>query len=94
MIWHIKTNIAANYNEGSNLEQIVITSHTSCLFQKESKAFIIKHERYNRKYYTGFVGELNHKGPDSSLNSDLFVIRTMEIEGDSAHIYVGWHYKG
>jgi isochorismate synthase len=65
-----------NYNEGSNLEQIVKLLHPTpavCGFPKRNQKLIIKHERYNRKYYTGFVGELNHKGPDSSLNSDLFV---------------------
>lgn len=94
MIWHIRTNITAVFDAGSNLQQIVNLLHPTpavCGFPKEqSKAFIINHEQYNRKYYTGFVGELNHKGPDASLNSDLFVnLRTMEIEGDSAHIYIG-----
>lgn len=94
MIWHIKTNITAVFNEGSNLQQIVELLHPTpavCGFPKEqSKAFIINHEQYDRKYYTGFVGELNHKGAGGSINSDLFVnLRTMEIEGDKALIYIG-----
>jgi isochorismate synthase len=64
--------IAANYNEGSNLEELLHPTNQLFVVSKRGiKAFIIKHERYNRKYYTGFVGELNHKGPDSSLNSYL-----------------------
>jgi isochorismate synthase len=42
MIWHIKTNIAANYNEGSNLEQIVKLLHPTpavCGFQRGIKSF-------------------------------------------------------
>jgi len=93
-IWHIKTDINAFFNEGSNLNEIVHLLHPTpavCGFPKEeSKAFILAEEQYDRKYYTGFLGELNQKGTGGSLNSDLFVnLRCMEIEEDHANVYIG-----
>ena len=52
--------------------------------KKESKDFILKNERYDRAFYTGFLGELNMS------TSELYVnLRCMEIEKESIHIYVG-----
>lgn len=94
MIWHIKSNITAVFNEGTNLKEIVQLLHPTpavCGFPKEeSKAFILNREQYDRKFYTGFLGELNQKSEDGSLSSDLFVnLRSMEIEGSKANVYIG-----
>ncbi|MBX9886609.1 MAG: isochorismate synthase [Flavobacteriaceae bacterium] len=94
MIWHIKSNITAVFNERTKLKEIVQLLHPTpavCGFPKEeSKAFILNQEQYDRKYYTGFLGELNQKGINGTLSSDLFVnLRSMEIEGNKANIYIG-----
>lgn len=59
-----------------------------CGFPKEkAKQFILENENYNRRYYTGFLGELNI---NSNKDSHLFVnLRCMEIKNNNAEIYVG-----
>lgn len=48
-------------------------------------AFILKEEGYDRKYYTGFLGEINKDN-----RSELFVnLRCMEVEDTAVYIYVG-----
>jgi isochorismate synthase len=94
MIWHIKSTITAVFNEETNLKEIVKLLHPTpavCgLPKKEAKDFIIKHENYDRKYYTGFLGELNRKTTTGALASDLFVnLRCMEIEGNHANVFIG-----
>ena len=94
-IQHIKTNIEATLNSINDLEVIIDKMHPTpavCGLPKEvAKAFILKNEGYNRKYYTGFLGELNYSfETNKPLVSDLFVnLRCMEITNDSAEIYVG-----
>ena len=51
----------------------------------ESKAFILKNENYDRRFYTGFLGELNMEN-----KTDLFVnLRCAEIFDSQANLYVG-----
>jgi isochorismate synthase len=97
-IWHIKTDISGLLNSNSNLQQTVALLHPTpaiCGFPKEaSKAFIIANEKYERTFYTGFLGELNHSQKTDSMHSDLFVnLRCMQIEWNAtkakAHLYVG-----
>jgi isochorismate synthase len=94
LVWHIKTTINAVFKIDTNLKQIVELLHPTpavCgLPTEEAKAFILKKEGYNRKFYTGFLGELNSKDLNNASTSDLFVnLRCMEIEGNQAHIYIG-----
>ena len=50
-----------------------------------SKEFILKNEKYDRSFYTGFLGELN-----INQKSELFVnLRCMNIENNTATIFVG-----
>ena len=52
---------------------------------EESKQFILENERYDRAFYTGFLGELNFNN-----RTELFVnLRCMEIKNSQALIYVG-----
>lgn len=94
-IQHIKTDIEATLNSKNDLELIIKKLHPTpavCGLPKESaKDFILKNENYKRKYYSGFLGELNFCNESkTSLSSDLFVnLRCMEITKDSAEIYVG-----
>lgn len=61
---HLKTNISGMLNlKSSNLKEVLNRLQPTpavCGLPKESaKQFILKHENYNREYYTGFLGELN-----------------------------------
>ena len=86
---HLCSIISGKITELEHLGKIIQTLHPTpavCGMPKElSKAFILKEENYNRKFYTGFLGELNR-----SENTDLYVnLRCMEIEGSISKIYVG-----
>jgi isochorismate synthase len=88
-IWHIKTDIFGTLNSNSSLQQVIQLLHPTpavCGLPKEqSKEFILENENYDRKFYTGFLGELNIKN-----QTDLFVnLRCMEIEVAQAHLFVG-----
>ena len=63
---HLKSNISGTLDFRSlNMKQMLSTLHPTpavCGFPKEeAKQFILKHENYNREFYTGFLGELNFK---------------------------------
>jgi isochorismate synthase len=97
-IWHIKTDISGLLNSNSSLQQAVALLHPTpavCGFPKEaSKAFIIANEKYERTFYTGFLGELNDSKKTDTMRSDLFVnLRCMQIEWNAtkakANLYVG-----
>jgi len=54
-----------------------------------SKEFILNNENYNRRYYTGFLGELN-LNENNKNSSELFVnLRCMEIKNNTAFVFVG-----
>jgi len=79
-VWHIKTDISGVLNLGFGLKKIIQLLHPTpavCGFPKqESKEFILENEDYERRFYTGFLGELNMEN-----QTDLFVnLRCMEIE--------------
>lgn len=91
---HLRTDISGILeNENSGIEKIIKVLHPTpavCGLPKdEAKSFILATEAYNRKYYTGFLGELNmHK--DGVVKSNLFVnLRCMELSNDKAILYVG-----
>lgn len=79
---HLNTDISAVFTP-SNLQKIVETLHPTpavCGYpKKEAINFILKHEKHNRKYYTGYLGELNvpnTKQRKSSIrNQELQAIR-------------------
>ena len=94
-IQHIKTDIEAILNSENNLERLIKKTHPTpavCGLPKDiAKKFILKNENYNRKYYSGFLGELNFCFESNKpLLSDLFVnLRCMEIKDKTAELYVG-----
>lgn len=94
-IEHIKTDIEAKLNSENDLEGLINKMHPTpavCGFSKDvAKDFILKNENYNRKYYSGFLGELNFCfETNQSLLSDLFVnLRCMEVKNTTAEIYIG-----
>jgi isochorismate synthase len=93
-IWHIKTDISGVLKENSTLEEVIDTLHPTpavCgLPKKKSKAFILENEKYDRTFYTGFLGELNSSFAGSNASSDLFVnLRCMQIQDEKAILYMG-----
>ncbi|MES2747651.1 MAG: chorismate-binding protein, partial [Bacteroidota bacterium] len=94
-IAHIKSDISANLNSKNDFGKLIHLLHPTpavCGLPKDAaKQFIIENENYNRKFYTGFLGELNIDFRTfKKENSDLFVnLRCMEIENNLATIYVG-----
>lgn len=60
---HLKTNFTGILpNENNAIKNIVAVLHPTpavCgMPKKESKAYILKNENYNRSFYTGFLGEI------------------------------------
>jgi len=94
-IAHLKTDITAELNSKNDLSKLIDKMHPTpavCGLPKEiAKQFILENEGYYRKFYTGFLGELNIDFKTfKKENSDLFVnLRCMDIENNTATIYVG-----
>ena len=88
---HLKTDISGVLKNDFNLQKIIQNLHPTpavCGLPKEaSKRFITENEGYNRKFYAGFLGEINL---NQEGDSDLYVnLRCMEIAENQIHIYVG-----
>ena len=86
---HLKSYISGEINDNFNANNLVEALHPTpavCGLPKENAInFILKNEGYNRKYYSGFLGEWNKDN-----QTDLFVnLRCLEIENDVVNIYVG-----
>ena len=102
---HLCTDISGRFAKGQDLKNILYRLHPTAavcgLPKAMAKEFILSNEGYHRKYYSGYLGELNYS--DNQLNSDnttyskevsnLYVnLRCMEviqINGIQAVIYVG-----
>ncbi|EAR00322.1 chorismate-binding protein [Maribacter sp. HTCC2170] len=60
---HLRSKITAKYN--NNLDEIICSLHPTpavCGMPLElAKQFISQNENYHRGFYTGFLGELNHR---------------------------------
>lgn len=97
---HLKTDIEGVLNVDSNLKKVVNILHPTpavCGLPKISaKDFILENEGYEREYYTGFLGEINHDFNTNEAASDLYVnLRCMKIENiqnsamAKAHLFIG-----
>ena len=92
---HLKTDIEGFFKSDFNLKKVLTVLHPTpavCGLPKEvSKAFILANEGYDRKFYAGFLGELNQNfGKSDTVDVDLFVnLRCMEIEQNQIHLYIG-----
>ncbi len=90
---HLRTDIKGNINSSvSGIEGVVKILHPTpaiCGLPKDNaKAFILDNEGYDRKFYTGYLGEVN-MGIENK-ESVLFVnLRCMELESNKAILYVG-----
>lgn len=93
-VMHICTDITAELTQ-NNLEEIVTALHPTpavCGMPKaNAHEFLLKQEGYQRKYYAGYIGELNCDVVNQSLsNVDLYVnLRCMEVEEDRVNLYIG-----
>lgn len=104
---HIRTDITGNFGM-NNIQRLISVLHPTpavCgLPKQEATTFIKQNETYNRRFYTGFLGELNKTSQRKknrrntennayrlmTTTSDLYVnLRCMAIEADSVYIYVG-----
>ncbi|MFD2568053.1 isochorismate synthase [Pseudotenacibaculum haliotis] len=85
---HLKADISGKI-KGDKLQDILHILHPTpavCGLPKiESRDFILEEEGYSRKYYSGFLGEIN-----ITSQTELFVnLRCMEFSKTLANIYVG-----
>lgn len=62
-LFHLRSMISGRISSSVNIGNIITTLHPTpaiCGFPtQEAKDFILKEEGYNRKFYTGYLGELN-----------------------------------
>ncbi|MGB1269835.1 MAG: chorismate-binding protein [Flavobacteriaceae bacterium] len=108
---HIRTDIEGRINSEqgtNNLKRLLSVLHPTpavCgLPKEEAKTFILKNELYKRKFYSGFLGELNkvykrknnrrntenNAYRQSTTSSNLYVnLRCMEFKKDGVNIFVG-----
>ncbi len=91
---HLRTDIKGDLDENAagfeNVIKILHPTPAVCgLPKKDAKAFIMRHEGYDRKFYTGFLGELN-MNKRGKTESNLFVnLRCMELKKNKAILFVG-----
>ncbi|TRW21429.1 isochorismate synthase [Flavobacterium zepuense] len=93
-IVHIKTDISAELKDVDSLYAVINTLHPTpavCgLPKSNAKEYLLANEDYDREYYAGFLGELNHDFAIGQPKTDLFVnLRCMKIQDDTAHLYIG-----
>jgi isochorismate synthase len=93
-LMHIKTDIHGTLNNDSGLKEILDVLHPTpavCGFPKEpAKKFILENEGYDRKYYSGFLGEFNKDFAKETNSTELYVnLRCMQITDKYAELYVG-----
>lgn len=86
---HLKSFILGELTADFQANDLINALHPTpavCGLPKEQAIdFILKNEGYNRKYYSGFLGEYNKNN-----QTDLFVnLRCLEVENDVVNIYVG-----
>ncbi len=107
-ILHIRTDIQGNISDTNTISTLIEVLHPTpavCGMPKsKAREFIIKNERYNREFYTGFLGELNldyttkrqqrnienHSYKRASLETNLFVnLRCMQVQKNAIELYLG-----
>jgi isochorismate synthase len=89
-LWHLRTSIRGIIRD-HGLQPVINALHPTpavCgLPVDKAREFILKSEKYDREFYTGFLGELNWgTGKHTSLYVNL---RCMKLYKDQATIFVG-----
>lgn len=88
---HLRTIISGQkkVNNATLIKTLHPTPAVCGLPLEPSKDFILKHENYNREFYTGFLGELNLQNKGTKT-SELFVnLRCMKVENNTASVFIG-----
>lgn len=91
---HLRTDIEGTLNSDSNLKKVVDILHPTpavCGLPKIlAKDFILENEGYNREFYTGFLGEINHDFNSNDNATDLYVnLRCMKVTDKFAQLFIG-----
>lgn len=105
---HLRVDITGRFLTNKKLGITIKALHPTpaiCGFPtKQAKEFILKHENYQREFYTGYLGELNFENTRSrnrrnienqayqfrNQTSDLFVnLRCMQVEKNKINLYLG-----
>ncbi len=91
-VMHICTDIEATITT-DNIQPIVNALHPTpavCGMPKATaRQFLLNQEGYDRRYYSGYLGELNNLN-EENRSTELFVnLRCMEIENKQVNLYVG-----
>ena len=86
---HLQSLISGDFTDDFKALELIKSLHPTpavCGLPKENAFdFISKNEGYERKYYTGFLGEF-----EMNKQTDLFVnLRCLEVEENATNIYVG-----
>jgi isochorismate synthase len=86
---HLQSLISGGLTNDFQALELIESLHPTpavCGLSKEKAIdFIAKNEGYDRKYYTGFLGEY-----EMNNQTDLFVnLRCLEVEENTTNIYVG-----
>jgi isochorismate synthase len=87
---HLRTDFILDFNAvngkvGALLNELHPTSAVCGLPKREALQFLVKHEKHNRGYYSGFLGPVNLEE-----KFQLFVnLRCMRIFDDKLILYVG-----
>lgn len=86
---HLKTDFHFSLPDNKNLGDLLKLLHPTpavCgLPKEEAYQFIRENEKYDRRYYSGFIGTLNPQG-----KTDLYVnLRCMNIQADALTLYAG-----
>lgn len=86
---HIRTDVSGKLKSENKLGELVNALHPTpavCGLPKQiATNFIIENENYKRKFYTGYLGELNVQNA-----TNLYVnLRCMEIESNNIALYIG-----
>lgn len=90
-LWHLRSEVHGEMLPNLKVEKVITALHPTpavCgIPTTEARQFIQANENYKRTYYTGFLGELNLV---SQGELSLFVnLRCMELEVETAYVYVG-----
>ncbi|MEZ2414102.1 chorismate-binding protein [Muriicola sp. E247] len=89
-LWHLKTTITGVVKVDQTARMIRTLHPTPAVCGiplKEAMSYIRKHEAYKRKFYTGYLGEIEVEPQQATR---LFVnLRCMELREAKAIIYVG-----
>lgn len=94
-LWHLMCELTADIEAKEDLKEVLEALHPTPAVggmpKETTKKFILHEENYDRKFYTGFIGELNIPNSSKDIKqSSLFVnLRCMQLLKDSFKIYVG-----